>query len=1104
MPLSPSQEIVWFHEQAFPDGHAYHFTAVIDLRGRLDTAALRRALAQLLARHSGLRLALEPGDHTPATQRVLPSCEPRYATVDLTGEPVGGERYDEVLRRHATTPFRLDEAPLIRWTLVTLGPEHHRLLHTEHHLIHDGRSFAVALRDLFSCYAANLSGKPPELPPTRPYEEFLELPACRRPAEERRRSVEHWAAALDGATTELRLPGLSRGPARGERGAQLRRTFDVATATRLREISRQQGHTPFVTLLGLFGELLRRHSPDPGLVLGTAVDTRPEGFEESVGMFVNTVPVRLEAAPERPACEVIDDVAEDVVRGLAHADAPIQEVTRALGRYAADLRNPLFRAMFSAHDAVLPDGEVPGLEVTVQEGLNFGTVRFDLDVVLLPDARRTVGPRAGQGGATLLWEYDADLFDEATVHTLHTRFDALVRDYLERPGTPLALLDATPRDSTGEEPGTARDDTTAPDDTTVTDAAAADLCAAQAEEILTGLVRTVAARDPRRPALITGLRTLDHGALEQRIVALTGVLRAHGVGEGGLVACVLPKGTDWIVALLACLRMGAVACPLSPKDPPSRRTAALQRLRPQVVLSHADTQVPGQSPYATPRSPAAAIPSPPPPASPAPRPLRVQTGRDAGCQGEARRLPGAAYVIHTSGSTGRPKAVAVGRTALAHYLTAITRRFQLTSQDRALAFAQPWFDVSLEEILPTLHAGGAVVLPRKDLPSAEELIALAAAREVSVVNLPTSYFLSVRGELTGCFRQRRWRPRLLVLGGERLHAGAACDAAQALGGGRVLNAYGITEATVTSTVHEVGARDDHHPLGELPLGRPLPGTTVYVLDALRRPLPPGMVGEIAVCGPALADGYLDAPKAQAARFATLPGPGGKELRAYFSGDRGYLGPDGELYFLGRADNQVKLRGHRIELEEIEAAARQVTGDLPCAVVHDGSGPLAPRLVGFFSGGSLPPERVSELLAERLPGPLLPALWVRLETLPSLPGGKPDRAALERIARRAAPEPREEHNGGGDGAGPSPAGHGHGVRKVLAEGWREVLGHDAFTRSSHFFRVGGHSLLVIHLVSWLGDRLGARPPLRIVFENPVFEALAEALDVWAGERDPLPA
>ncbi|WP_242440823.1 non-ribosomal peptide synthetase [Streptomyces sp. CB02923] len=1093
LPLSPSQEIIWFHEQAFPNGYAYHFTAVIDLRGRLDTAALRSALAQLLARHSGLRLALEPGDHTPALQRVAaPTCQPRYATVDLTGEPVGGERYEEVLHRHATTPFRLDEAPLLRWTLVTLGPEHHCLLHTEHHLIHDGRSFAVALRDLFAYYTANLSGNSPELPTTRPYEEFLELPECRRPAEQRRRSVEHWAAALDGANTSLSLPGLSRGPARGERGAQLRRTFDVATATRLREISRKQGHTPFVTLLGLFGELLRRHSPDQGLVLGTAVDTRPEGFEESVGMFVNTVPVRLEAAPERPACEVIDDVAEDVVRGLAHADAPIQEVTRALGRYAADLRNPLFRAMFSAHDAVLPDGEVPGLEVTVQEGLNFGTVRFDIDVVLLPDARRTVGPRSGQGGMTLLWEYDADVFDDATVSMLHTRFEALVQDYMERPETPLALLDATPRDSAGEKPL---------QDESLQDESIQNPPAAHPEQILTELVSTVAARDPRRPALITGLHTLDHGALEQRIVALTEELRAHGVGEGALVACVLPKGADWIVALLACLRMGAVACPLSLKDPTQRRTEALRRLRPQVVLSHADTEVPRQLPYATPRGPAALVPSPP---EQAPKPLRVQTGRDAGCDGDARRLPGAAYVIHTSGSTGRPKAVAVSRTALAHYLTAVTRRFGLTAEDRALAFAQPWFDVSLEEILPTLHAGGTVVLPRKDLPSAGELIALAAARGVSVLNLPTSYFLSVRGELTECFRQGRWRPRLLVLGGERLRAGAACEAAEALGG-TVLNAYGITEATVTSTVHEVGAPDSNRPHGEVPLGRPLPGTAVYVVDAQRRPLPPGMVGEIAVCGPTLADGYLDAPEAQAARFATLPGPGGEDLPAYFSGDRGYLGPDGELCFLGRLDNQVKLRGHRIELEEIEAAARRVTGDVPCAVVYDASGPLAPRLVGFFSGGSVPPDRVSELLAEHLPGPLLPALWVQLETVPSLPGGKPDRAELERLARQAAPEPRKDGEGGEgeDGTGSSPA-YGHGVRKVLAEGWREVLGHDAFTGSSHFFRVGGHSLLVIHLVSWLGDRLGARPPLRIVFENPGFEALAEALDAWSRERDPQPA
>ncbi|MEV0261101.1 condensation domain-containing protein [Streptomyces sp. NPDC050617] len=1053
LPLSPAQEIVWFHEQLFPAGHVYHFTAVLDLQGTLDVPALRTALEQLLRRHRGLRLALSAADGSTGRQEAHDDCRPRYRFADLSDAP--SEEFDRIVREQATTPFDLHEAPLVRWTLVRLGPTSHRLVHTEHHLVHDGRSFAILMRDLFALYGELAHGRPADLPPTSDYLEFAELADSQEAREARRAGVEHWAHKLRDVPTELSLPGLARGERHPDlHGAQARHPIDAATATRLRQVSQEQGQTPFLTLLGLFGELLRRHTSAGELVVGTAVDARPPGFQEAVGMFVNTLPIRLGADPHRPTVEVIDDITEYVVRGLAHAGAPIQEVTRELGRYSADLRNPLFHAMFSAHDAPLPELAVPGLEVALLEGFNPGVSRFDLDVVLMPDDRRRIGPRDGVAGMTLVWDYDDALFDRSTVDTLHERLLALLHDYLERPGTPLSQLAAHRAEPASPAPdGAERADRTEP---TPTDP-----------------VRPTAAAHPREPALISGVRTLDHSELDALVDRLARRLTEHGVRPGHLVACLLPRGTDWVLTLLACLRLGAVVCPLSPVDPVDRTASALRTLRPAVTIAGPGTEPPEDLPVAV-----------------------IEDGDVPGLPeipADARVLPNAAYVIHTSGSTGRPKPVVVGREALARYTAGAAKTFELTAEDRSLAFAQPWFDVSLEEILPPLHAGGAVVLPRKQIPTAPELVGLAAAHGVTVANLPTSYFLVIHRELAQAFRQRRWSPRLLVLGGERLRAEPVSEVAEALDG-TVLNAYGVTEATVTSTVHRAGTPDARHPRGEVPLGRPLPGVGVHIVDDSLQPLDWGMVGQIAVSGTGLADGYLDEPEQQADRFTRVRTADGGTVPAYLTGDLGYLDADGELGFLGRRDNQIKLRGHRIELEEVEAHARAVLGGVPCAVAHDTEGPYAPRLVGFAADVGDALGGLSQELAQRLPAQLVPALWVAVDELPTLPGGKPDRAELTRWAREAthAPvAPAGAEDARDDGS--------HPVLALLKEGWQLVLGHGDFDESSHFFRVGGHSLLVIHLVGWLESRLDARPPMHLVLQHPVLRDLADELARWLDAR-----
>ncbi|MFF2926870.1 amino acid adenylation domain-containing protein [Streptomyces celluloflavus] len=1034
--LSPSQQIVWLHEQMLPGSRAYNFTATLDLWGALDEDALRAGLAAALARHAGLRLELVAASGEIPGQRVRERCIPRLSTVDLSQEADPEAAFQDLLRTEAETPLDTYEAPLLRWRLARLGARHHRIVHVEHHLIHDGHSFAILLRDVFTAYRAQRLGEPVELPAARSYEEHVRATAGR----ERRASLAHWEAELRDAAFDLPLPGLARpGAQRRHAGGQLRQAIGADLAERLRAHSRDQGHTPFSTLFTLFSEVLRRHSGRADLVVGTAVGNRPRGFEETVGMFVNTIPLRLRLDPVSGASAAIDDVTDTLIRALPHQEVPVQELTRALGLHTSGADNPLFSVMFSAHDAALPEIDVPELEVSLHEGFNTGTTRFDLDLVLIPDDRRVIGERQGAAGMTLVWDYDRDLFTEETVRLLSRRFLAVLRAYLDTPDAPLAVLGAGSQDSGAE--------------TVATDSAAEGGTAA--------VLDALAQQDPARPAVVDGARQLSYGELDRSVQELADRLRAAGVTAGQPVAAVLPRGTHSLVTLLACLRIGAVHCPLSPNDPATRLETLLRRLAPALVLAT--------------RESALALPA-------EGLPLALLDGPGFPAAVACEPVEGAAYIIHTSGSTGLPKPVVVGRAALAQHARAAAERFALTGRDRVLLFAQPSFDVALEEVLPSLLAGACLVLPQREVPTATELIAMLAARRITVANLPTSYLLAVRAELCEALADGRLAPRLLVLGGERLPVGALralLDATDAT----VLNAYGVTEAAITTTVHEV-TRAELADGAEVPLGTELAGTRVHVLDAGRQPLPAGAVGELAIAGAGLAEGYLGDKETTAARFVTVDALGGE--RVYLTGDVGYRDTAGRVCFLGRRDHQIKLRGYRIELEEIEAAASAVLGGQSCAVVLDTTAAAGPRLIGFLESAAEPDQLALHTeLSRRLPAALVPVRWVRMDALPTLAGGKPHRVAL---ARTAADLPEAGQTGAQDAA----AEHTDPAVALVAEGWREVLGHDRFTPSSHFFQVGGHSLLAAQLAAWLEPRLGSRPPLRVLFQNPVLADQARAV------------
>ncbi|MEU4565043.1 amino acid adenylation domain-containing protein [Micromonospora sp. NPDC023956] len=1047
--LAPSQEIVWVHERLSPGSRAYNFTAFVVVRGDLDPEAVHEALGHVLDHHDGLRLELADTPDARPAQRVRARCRPRFRTLDISGEPDVDAAFDEVVRVEATTGFDTYEAPLVRWCLVRTGAREHRLIHVEHHLIHDGRSFLILAGDLFRAYRSLVAGAPVELPATVSYTDHLRRVAAVSPGD-RAESLAFWHRELADATFEATLPGLARpGAVRRNHGAQHRQRFAPEVADRIRARSAESGHTVYTTMLGLFAELVRRHCGQDDLVVGTAVGNRYDAVDTSVGMFVNTIPLRLRLSGETPVDDMLSDVTETLIRAIPHQDVPIQQLTREVGRHTSGVENPLFNIAFSGVDDTVPDVRVPGLDVVLSEGHNFGTTRFDLDLVFIPDARRVVGPRVGPAALDLHWDYDADLFSAETVRLLADRLAALVEAYLDAPPTaPVASLAPAPvPDPVGDVAGGAE------------------------HPVVSGEVLPPG-RDPEAVAVVSGARTLTYRDLDVRVRRVATALTAAGVLAGQPVAVLLPRGPDVVVALLACARVGAVYCPMSVADPADRLHLLLDRLRPALALTDAAT--------------AGRLPA-------VPAPLAVLDGDRWPAAGPAATLDDVAYVIHTSGSTGVPKPVAVGRAALSHLVDAIVGRYALTADDRVLTFTQPHFDVALEEILPTLAVGARLVVPQSEVLGGPELVAVSAARRVTVANLPTSYVRTVAPDLASAWRDGRWRPRLLVVGGEAVTGESLRDLVST-GTTTVLNAYGVTEATVTSTVHEVTG-DDLASTATVPLGTDLPGTRTYVVDRSGRPLPDGAVGEIAVAGVGLARGYLHDEAATAGAFRHVDALGGQ--RVYRTGDRGYRDTAGRLHFAGRLDDQVKFRGYRIEPGEIRSVLVEHPGVRDAYVLlttgPDGQAQLVAYVEPGPDGDAPEHGQLRAFLAGRLPEHLVPSAFVPVPKLPRTPVGKVRRDDLPpvvaTVTRQDVPlaSDREER---------------------IARIWREVLGVDRVGRTDNFFDLGGHSLLLLRVHARLVRELRADLPVVTLFRYPTVEAIATHLAGEGGESsgrpDPGPA
>jgi amino acid adenylation domain-containing protein/thioester reductase-like protein len=1025
-PLSFAQERLWVLHQLAPGSAAYNVPLVLRLEGALDPAVLARTLDALVVRHEPLRTALVAGPTDPE-QVIAPAAPLAWETEDLGALPPAerdaalGQRVAE----EAARPFDLARAPLVRVLLLRAAPEDHVLVLTLHHAVCDGWSLGVLAREASALYAAFAAGLPSPLPPLAvQYADFAAWQRARLDGEGLAAGLAFWRDQLADAPAALELPTDRPRPAVPSfRGALRSFQLGPALTAAVASLARAEGATPFMVLLAAFQALLARVSGQDDVSVGTPIANRPRLETEGlVGFFVNTLALRTRLAGVPTFRALVARVRETALAAYAHQEVPFELVVDAVAPARDPGRSPLVQVMLAVHNTPQPPLDLGGLRVSPL-ALASATAKFDLTLSLVPDGE----------GLTGALEYSTDLFDDATAARLVALFETLLAGATAEPDAPLAglpLLDAAERRRLLVE----WSGTTAP---LPERACAHDLVAA------------VAARTPHGVAVDYEGEALDYAALDARANRLAHHLRDLGVGPDVVVAVALERSLDLVVAVLGVLRAGGAYLPLDPAAPAPHLAAIVEDARPAVLVVRDASPLPEAAP--PPRVVALAHDAEAIAVRPASAP-ETGVGPDH-----------LAYVIHTSGSSGRPKGVGVAHRGLVNLALHQGAAFGLGPGSRVLQFAALGFDATVSELFTTLAHGATLCLaPPERLQPGPELVALLRAREISLVTLPPCVLAVLVPEALPALAT-------VVAAGERCPAAVVARWAP---GRRFVNAYGPTETTVCATLGDClpGAADPS-------IGRPLPNLRVFVLDPRGEPVPIGVAGELHVGGVGVARGYLGRDDLTAERFVTSVLPEAAGLRLYRTGDGARWRADGTLEFLGRLDDQVKLRGFRVEPADVEAALRREPGVRDAAVVLREDGAAGPALVAYVTGTTAPAELRAALRAS-LPAYLVPSAVIALEALPRTAHGKVD--------RRALPPP-------GAAGGPAFVAPRTPTEAALARLWGEALGVERIGRDDDFFDLGGHSLAAARLIAAIHDTLGVRVPIASLVHAPTVAAFAAALE-----------
>ncbi len=1071
MPLSFSQERFWFLDQLSP-GHSFNNIPIaLQLKGTLDRVALHHALVEVVRRHEVLRGRVVL-DHGRPGQLIDPQCDLPLPVEDLTdiSGPVRDEQVKRRLSDEAHHPFDLTTGPLIRVRLLRLSQAEHVLLLTIHHIVADGwsmRIFGHELGRLYEAFKAGLASPLPTLS-LQYLDAVLHQRHCVDGPEWKRQEM-YWRRQLEFAPPVLALPfDFPRPAVQGQNGARYTWTMDAEIGSALRTIGREHHASLFMTVLAAFAVFLGRYSGQAEFCVGTPVANRSQpGYGSIIGCFVNTVSLRVDLSGHPSFLELLAHVRKTVLEAQANQDVPFERLVDALNVARSLSHTPLYQVMLSLEDEQPDVCRLDGLDVRrITTSTRTSVFDLTLELVSMKD-----------GSLEAMFEYSTDLFVGETIARMAGHFQELLRRIVRNPDARVSELSMLSEDE-NKQLLRAWNDTASN---------------YPRECCLHQLFEQQAARTPEAVALVWNDVSYSYRFLNERANQLACYLKSQGVSAESRVALCLERSPEMATALLGVLKAGAAYVPMDPMYP-------LERLRFMIRDSGAETLLTQKrciENFEEQSLVVMAVDEIWPvvmslPDTDDPSPIGPQN---------------LAYVLYTSGTSGEPKGVEVSHHALVNHSAAMARHYGLQPTDRVLQFASISFDVAAEECFPTWTAGATVVLrPNEPVPAFADFRQFIEDQALTVLNLPTPYWAEWIDAIEHSGEAFPSSLRLVIVGSEK----ALPDSLmrwQRLIGDRVAwcNSYGPTETTITASYFMPERERDWTSATTVPIGHPIANVEFYLLDSVMQPVPIGVAGELYIGGMGLARGYHHHPAKTAERFVPHCFSLDPGQRLYRTGDKVRRLMDGNVEFLGRYDDQIKVRGFRVEPAEVECWLRQHPAVHDARILQESHArpdhssaarAKEPRLVGYIVSQATTATDARDLrrfLSERLPEYMIPAEWVFLDALPLTSRGKIDRQALRGLAGRAQKT---------ESASVPPQTQ---TERAVAEVWKEVLGLSVVGRHDNFFDLGGHSLL-LGKVLMLVRSLSQRPVTMVdLFKYPTVQALAAYVtsdDVQVGEQESL--